>query len=113
MKYIKDKPQLSTQEIDFDTDKKFLDIYEVRNKQLSEMHPSYKRIPKFLKKSDSDEKSLLFKFKEEVRARFLNHKAIELLDQKGMLDQIGLIVLDLEQIYQLLKKNISPPFEEN
>ena len=41
---------------------------------------SYKLIPRFLKKLNHDEKSLGFKIREEVRARFLNHKAIELLD---------------------------------
>ena len=43
-------------------------------------NPSYKKIPRFLKKLNLDENSLGFKIREEVRARFLNHKAIELLD---------------------------------
>ncbi len=45
---------------------------------------SYKRIPRFLKKLNHNENSLGFKIREEVRARFLNHKAIELLDQQGI-----------------------------
>ena len=50
---------------------------------MKDIHSSYRAIPVFLRKNNNDEKSLQFKFREEVRARFLNHKAIELLDQKG------------------------------
>ena len=53
---------------------------ELKEKQESK-NPSFKLIPRFLKKLNLNESSLGFKVREEVRARFLNHKAIELLDQ--------------------------------
>lgn len=52
---------------------------QLKNKQES-TDESYKKIPRFLKKLNHNENSLGFKIREEVRARFLNHKAIELLD---------------------------------
>ena len=52
---------------------------ELKNIQESS-DESYKKIPRFLKKLNHNENSLGFKIREEVRARFLNHKAIELLD---------------------------------
>ena len=52
---------------------------EIKEKEESK-NPSFKKIPRFLKKLNLDENSLGYKIRKEVRARFLNHKVIELLD---------------------------------
>jgi len=47
-KFVKDKPLRPEKEIDKDTDRIFLDIFEKNNQKLKEIHPSYGKIPRFL-----------------------------------------------------------------
>ena len=81
--FVASKKQRLPEEIEKETDELFLGIMQKMKKKQESQDTSYMRIPKFLKKLNHNENSLGFKIREEVRARFLNHKAIELLDQQG------------------------------
>lgn len=68
-------------------------------KQLDEgKNPSFKTIPKFFFKKPQSETSLFFKVRQEARTRFLQNKTAEVLEKE-----------DLEQLWHLLKENISQP----
>lgn len=86
--YISQKKQRLPEEIEKETDEIFLELMEESRKKQEATDESYKKIPRFLKKLNHNENSLGFKIREEVRARFLNHKAIELLDQQGKISEM-------------------------
>lgn len=97
-KFIQDRPQRSTQEIENETDELFLKYIEEEKKRVVKEEPSYKKIPKFYSKANANETLLNFKLRQEARTRFLHHKTAEILDRE-----------DLEKLWQLLRQNISPP----
>ena len=92
------KSHKSPAENDREADEKFLTLLE-EEKQLDEgKNPSFKTIPKFFFKKPQSETSLFFKVRQEARTRFLQNKTAEVLEKE-----------DLEQLWHLLKENISQP----
>ncbi|KRX07662.1 hypothetical protein PPERSA_11211 [Pseudocohnilembus persalinus] len=103
-KFVQSKPQRTAQEIDDETDQKFLQYIEEAKEKEQKQDKSFQKIPKFFQKSAvvNDQKNeLSFRVRQEARTRFLHHKTSEILDKD-----------DLEKLWQLLKDNISPPNDD-
>ena len=100
-KYNNDKPHKSPAENDREADIEFLKLLEDEKQIEEEKNSSYKNIPRFFYKKPNNENSLYFRVRQEARTRFLQNKTAEVLDKE-----------DLEQLWYLLKENISLP-EDN
>lgn len=82
-KYVAVHPQRSTQLIDDETDRIFLNYIEEAKNKEEEADPSFKKIPKFFQKSQQAENPISAKVRNEARNRFLKHKTSEVLDKEG------------------------------
>jgi len=96
-KFVDSQPLKSPAETDKETDILFLKMLEEDKKNEENSNESYKSIPKFYFKQQTDS-PLYFRIRQEARTRFLQNKTVEVLDKE-----------DLEQLWYLLKDNISAP----
>lgn len=78
-------------------DEIFAEIY-LKAKEDEASDPKYTRIPRFHYKLPPDDNILQQKLREESRARFLQRRSAELLDND-----------ELERLWQILDENRSPP----
>ena len=100
-KFNEGKEHKTPAENDKEADIEFLRLLEEERKQEEDKDPSYKTIPRFFYKKPSNENSLYFRVGQEARTRFLQNKTAEVLDKE-----------DLEQLWYLLKENVSLPEDQ-
>jgi serine/threonine-protein phosphatase 2A regulatory subunit B'' len=81
--YVAKNPGRTPQEIDDETDRKFIEYIEEEKKFQAKQDPSLNKIPKFFQKAITNENQLNFKVRQEARTRFLHHKTSEILDKEG------------------------------
>lgn len=100
----KNKKTRNAQEIEKETDEKFLEHMENFANARQSLDSSYKTIPKFFDKKMliNERNNLQNLIQKEARSRFLHHKTAEILDKE-----------DLEKLWEEIKANISPPDDGN
>ena len=81
-KYNENKPHKTPGENDREADLHFLDLLKEEKEKDETTNPSYKQIPKFFFKKQT-ESQLYFKVRQEARTRFLQNKTAEVLDKEG------------------------------